>query len=254
MVSYTNFYETVKEASMRLTNTVVLYDGEPYYVLCCTDHKQDGIFRIYLDPLGHPDGLQINTHNVPYEWFDEGEITRGSKMDEYLTDNPNSRIIRKMMNSPKFNKFRPFPLGMVNKQGSVFYLERHPTRHTQQGLCKNMLYGGEVDLLNRKKDTHSPVSIFDRDFFDTIKGIYPDFKSVLEALKDPDVVNTGAAFSRDFAVMRGPFNTLFLAYKRETVGQITNRDDSEIKLGSGFSHLREIVGDTCSFQSVTVME
>ena len=59
MASYLNFYETVTEANMRLRQTVVLYDNEPYHVLAISDHISKGEealkgeFRIYLAPFPH---------------------------------------------------------------------------------------------------------------------------------------------------------------------------------------------------------
>jgi hypothetical protein len=52
MATHPNTFETVKEAMMRLRRTVVVYDGQPFVVLCITNHKADGIFRIYLQATG----------------------------------------------------------------------------------------------------------------------------------------------------------------------------------------------------------
>src|SRR3546814_18111544 len=114
MVKYTNFYETVKEADMRLRHTLVMYDGEPYYVLLISDHKKDGVFRIYMDKAGNEHGFAFQREQVPYEASSSWNVT-ATVMDDWLEKNPDKGVIRKMMNSPKFNQFKPFPLGMINK-------------------------------------------------------------------------------------------------------------------------------------------
>src|SRR3546814_20877703 len=64
-------------------------------------------------------------------------IERGKRMDNFLKDNPDCGIIRKNMDSPLFNRFRPFPLGMCNLNGETYFLCRSPTRNTQQGDRKS---------------------------------------------------------------------------------------------------------------------
>jgi hypothetical protein len=56
-------------------------------------------------------------------------------------------IIRKTMNSPKFNKFRPFPLGMCNSNGRCYFLERQPLRpKVEQGLIRSMVTEKQITL------------------------------------------------------------------------------------------------------------
>lgn len=243
MPAFENFYENVKEARMRLEGSVVLYDGWPYYVLTICDHRNDGIFRIYLDKLGTPEGPAVSRMpGIPYEWHDEPNALRGDKMDEYLTLHPNCGIIRKMMNSPAFNKFRPFPLGMCNVSGGVTYLERGPVRHTQQGLTGSMITG--------TTPTYVPIPGFPKafvphvtspDIADTILGNYPSAKECFQKLLDKSVGNTAAAFHREFAFMRGPVEGLiFLAYKSDIIGYMPAADLSCVKLSSTFLHLKEV--------------
>jgi hypothetical protein len=52
-----------------------------------------------------------------------------------MAEHPAAGILRKQMNSPLFNKFRPYPLGMCNTKGQrAYYLERQPNRKTEQGF------------------------------------------------------------------------------------------------------------------------
>lgn len=255
MADYVNFYENVKEAEIRLNHTVVLYDGLPYYVLCICDHKPDGIMRVYLDPLGAEDGkLSIQrTYGVPYEWLQESPNgpTRGDMMDKFLdTDvGKQSGILRKMMNSPKFNKFRPFPLGMVNIQGSVILVERQPMRQTQQGLTNNMLSQSKITIDGASGGIR-PVNIASPELADTILNKYPSPEDCRKNLLDPEVQNTGAAFHRSFALIRGPIRSLFLAYKTDIVGFLEKGDFSSLRLADEFRYTKEVIEDLKLFNNV----
>jgi len=256
MAQLPNFYESINEANMRLQHTVVLYDDKPYYILCITNHKPDGIFRVYLDAMGNPEGLAMQRVSIPYEWFDEpGGPSRGEKMDQWLDENKDSGVIRKHINSPLFNKFRPFPLGMCNSNGFVIYIERSPVRNTQQGLTRNMLM--YYDITNGSDKAVPRGNIPDLTgfhMFSTIMGYYPNPDECLKNLSDPAIVNTGMAFSRNFAFIRGPVDLLFLAYKSDIVGYIPNGDFSSITIAPKFKHTKEVVDDLNLFQDILVKE
>lgn len=259
MKAYPNFYESLKEAHMRILSTVVLYDGEPYYVLAVTDHRDDGVFRVYMDPLGRPEGMVHQNVHVPYEWHDDGITSRGQAMDKWMDKKENTGIIRKSMDSPKFDKFRPFPLGMCNFQGRVYFIERAPTRHTQQGLTQSMLTGTTMNLTNQSVGNgglsrHNMPNIFSLEMYQTIKGMYPDAKECLEKLNDPLVGNEGAAFHRNFCFIRGPLDMMFLGYKEDIVGHLPHGDTDELCLGRDFSHVREAIAELELFTNINTMK
>lgn len=264
MAKYTNFYETIKEANMRLQHTVVLYDGEPHYVLCICDHKSDGIFRVYLDPCG--DEMKMAMHmglSIPYEWHEDPTYpngigntpvyhkARGEKMDAWMEANP-GKILRKMMNSPAFNKFRPYELGMMNTKHGAIYAQRSPTRHTQQGLTTAMISATPVSL-----EEHVPgrsraqaISLTSDYFRQCVKGAYPSAEECITALKSKDVANNSAAFHRHFALVRGPVSSLFLQYKEDVIGIIPSNKPDQVLLGTEFSHCKEVVEALGTFQVV----
>lgn len=243
MASYQNFYETLAEAEMRLTNTVVLYDDEPYYVLAVTNHKNDGIFRVYLDWLGNDNGpVHRKDGNIPTLNYGQGHPNTGPAMDAYIDPKPEGYgVIRKMANSPSFNKFRPFPLGMCNVEGSCWYAERRPTRHAQQGLTSDMIQQSRVGTVSSGLSRSRGVTIYDRSFYDMVKGNYPTPDECLKNLLDPSITNTAVGFHRLFALVRGPMDLLFLVYKEDVVGFLPNYDFSLLKMGKKTGHLREMV-------------
>lgn len=258
MKEHVNFYENKAEAMMRIENTVVMYDDEPYYVLCVCDHKQDGILRVYLDHLGQEKGMTFRRTHVPYDWYDEPGMTKGQKMDEWLDKNPDQGVIRKMMNSPLFNKFRPFPLGMVNIIGNTVFVERQPTRHTQQGLTAQML--SQHPLLQFRdfsEPTTAPrvrvmVDFFHYSFYQTIKGVYPTPKECIDNLLNPKISNTAVGFSRLFAFVRGPMNMIFLAYKGDIVGYLPNDDFSVLRLDKRFAYTKELIDNLSLFNTIKI--
>lgn len=250
MKKYTNFYENLKEARMRINNTVVMYDGHPHLVLAVSDHKQDGIFRVYLDPFRTDnEAMAIHKYHMPHTWHDEPECTVGHKMDIFLetADGKNSGVIRKMMNSPLFNNFRPFPLGMCNTKGRALYVERKPVRHTHQGLTEEMLDVSALSLSlgdNSKKSLsfggRQSVPFLNTDFCNTILGVYPSLEECVDKFRTDSVANDSVAFDRNFALVKGPLGVVYLAYKNELVGFLPTLDSREVRLGRN-THLRELV-------------
>jgi hypothetical protein len=267
-VKHVNFYENLREAQMRIRNTVVLYDKEPYYVRAICAHKGT-VFRVYLEPLYHPQASKVSpyrhTHpNYPFyqinESYQSEDPALGPALDQWLTANPKSGIIRKKMDSPYFNKFRPFPLGMVNcgeeNAGKCYYLERQPMRHREQGLTSSMVMETSITAGQQDLNPITPnggmhhTSFYTKYFEDMVKGVYPSAKECLDGLLDPAISNEAVAFHRLFALVRGPLDLLFLGYKDQIVGMLPDRNLGTLELGKNFKHLKEIVEEQKVFATV----
>ncbi len=256
MAEHLNFYENLKEANMRLRGTIVLYDNEPFYVMCITNHKTDGIFRVWLDPIGRVGGMNVHRESgrPPFDKYateDAPGGALGTEMDKWLEKNPKSGVERKMMNSPKFNKFRPFPIGMINIQGKTNFVERHPTRKVEQGLTKSAILEKPIALtpqatLQVKTDILSP------EFRATILGEYPDKKECLARMVDPNIANLAVGFDRHFAMLRGPLASLFIAYKSDVVGFLPDNDFKTLRLGKDWTHTKEAIADLRMFDKIVV--
>ena len=250
MANYTNFYETLKEANMRLKGTIVLYDGVPYLVHVVTNHKADNIFRLYLEKISSSMPSRINLslpcYNIPYD-----DNSCGVEMDKIVEKYP-QHIIRKYGNSPLFNKFRPFPLGFMNNSTGAVYVERNPARKSEQGLNASFCTSTPVSLDPRANIPNRTNSFFTDAAADMMMGKYPSFTEVLEKLRDPDIANNSVAFNRNMAIVRGPVGSLFLAYKSDVVGIIP--EGTKVVLAKKFKHLLELLNESNNFSSVTVME
>lgn len=267
MPSFPNFYERIDEAKMRLRGTVVLYEDEPYYVLAVTDHKQDGKFRIYLDSMAR--------NRPAYETFTDFPRVQdydcpGGVLDLWIANNPDKGVLRKYMGAAGFNKYRPFPLGNMNLDGKVYYCERTPTRNTFQGLRRESVICMPVSISPYSK-SQARRGYFDAyteglnigidfqespEFYDCIKGNYPTFNEVIEALQDPEVINTGVAFHREFSVFRGPLEMLFLCYQYQGVGQIhvtpAITEKPSVTISKEYEHLKEQIEELGVFNVVMV--
>lgn len=235
---------------MRLRGTVVLYDGEPYYVLAITDHKPDGIFRIYLEPTGWDPNIRRVRPDV--ENYSQDDPSLGKYCDDWLTANPKSGVLRKHMSSPLFNKFRPFPLGMCNSGRRASYVERMPNRKTEQGLIRTMVQETPLTT-SQSPDTgikSGYTDVFGIPFRACILGDHPSAQEVIAALKDPSVENESVAFHREFALVRGPIDMIFLAYKQDIVGVLPNGDLGSVRLGRKFQHVKEAAAELGVFASI----
>lgn len=248
-VQHVNFYESLKEAQMRLNQTIVMYDNEPYFVICIDNHKSDGIFRVYMEPLGSPRGLTFSSS--PYSANHPG-IDMDHFLDTYKDKTP---IIRKQLNSPLFNKFRPFPLGMCDSNGSTYYCERAPVRGTYQGLNRDMLNSKLISLDTSKggPGRYGP-EMYSEDFRKTILGQYMSAQDALSHLVSNKVKNQSLSFHREFCFIKGPVGTLFLAYKTEVVGNVVNRDFSQLNLVKKYFYTQEVINELGVFDKIVIAD
>lgn len=259
MKVYPNFYETLAEAQARLRGTVVTYNGDPVFVHAITDHIGDGIFRVYVTPIPLPDVDQsINnptpqyvTQNAPQDYAGLGGL-----LDEWSAhkDHKDYPLLRKHINSPLFNKFRPFPLGMVNIDRYVYYLERTPIRPkmeqglTGAGCLETKVTAGESK--NSRPGYNGTVSLCSAEMHDCIKGLYPSAQECLAGLLMPNNTDEAAAFHRQFALVKGPLDTLYLAYMAEIIGLLPYGDFSALRLGRQYDYAREVIEELGLFSQI----
>lgn len=251
-MEYKNFFENQKEAYSRLNATVVMYDGEPVEIITITDHVGDGILRAYIRPIGYtldegislPKPMGINN-------FPPGHPSAGTYMDSFIEDNPSCGIKRKRMDSPKFNKFRPYELGMYWDPPYIYYVERQPNRKMEQGLIQSMLV---VKQLSPARDGGENISgsvdMYGPEMKRCILGEHPSPQRCLEGLLDNKYANTAAAFHRHFALVKGPIDTMFLGYKSSVIGQLPNGDFSQVRLGSDYTYCKEVVDELGLFTTI----
>lgn len=255
-MEYPNFYENLDEALRRLHSTFVVYDGEPYYIQAITNHRDDGIFRVYMTPI-------VNGNYIPImDNYNRADAALGLALDKWMDEggpaNEGVTLVRKRINSPKFNKFRPFKMGMCNFGGRVYYLERIPNRKMEQGMISSMVVETAVTANPRNAPNSGyggprNVDLWSQWFRNCVKGEYPDIDLCLESLLDRDVTNEAAAFSREFALVRGPLGTLFLAYKQDIIGTLPAADLGNVVLGRDWGWTKEAVEDLGVFGNVTAV-
>lgn len=260
MKEFPNFYENYDEAYKRLHNTIVCYDGHPHQVFWISEHAEDGFLRAYLYPVeeGGKSDFSAKLPDVAGAIYQNpGEINKkvaGKFIDKWMDENKNKNIlIRKKLNSPLFNKFRPFPLGMVNQKDFAYYVERQPLRKTEQGLLRSSLQETKCQLIT----ILSPLGIintnlYSESFVDCVKGVYPTFYDARNWLENPECGNTSIGFHRLFALVKGPLDILFLQYKTDIVGYMPQKGASALKLGKDFKHLKEVVQELDVFNYIQI--
>ena len=251
-MEYPNFFESQKEAVIRLQGTVVLLDNEPVEVFWLSDHLGDGLIYAYVRPIGltireradRPEPNQV--YNFPHSAVKE----QGKFLDQWIIDTPSSQMKRVPLSSYGFNKFRPYELGMYWAPPNVYYVERQPNRKTEQGLIASMVVASRLNLEENIKATSSPVDMLGPEMYMCIKGEHPSPKRCIEALTADKYTNTAAAFHRHFAFMRGPVDSLFLAYKSNTIGILPHGDLSQVKLAKNFTYTKEVVDELHLFEDI----
>lgn len=262
---YKNFYENAKEANFRLRNTVIWYHGPgeegPYYVMCVCVGSSSDECKIYMKRLGQK-YITDSNYLPPNEHIGSNVETIGPQMDEFMAKYPKMNIIRKDLSSPHFRAFRPFPLGMMNltskgKGGETvacqtMFIERQPLRSNQQGLVKQMLYKTPVNsaVSNKAVPAQYDFDFFHEDFYACCMGDYPSIDTCISKLTDPTIANEAAAFHRYFALVRGPVNMLFLAYKGEIVGVLDNRNLTSITVDGDKKYTKEAIRDLQVFHNI----
>lgn len=255
-MKHPNFYENITEARARLLGTVVLYGDVPCFVMAICDHKSDDIFRVYLDPIGRSDeeydaikDIVNYTSNTP------PEIMQGEVLDELIEKNPECGILRKFMNSAKFNRFRPFPLGMCYYGTQTYYVERQPVRpKMEQGLTQSSLLETIVTTGTRSSmpTKMARIDLQSPEFRDCVMGCYHEPDTILTALLSPRIANDSMPFHREFALVRGPLDMIFLGYRTEIIGVLPNNDFGMLRLGREFVHCKEVVEELNLFNYVKV--
>jgi hypothetical protein len=247
-ITLPNFYENLAEAKMRLEGTIVLYDGSPFHVLRVLDGWADEIFRVMLVPIYH--------ENI-YAMMEVCSENSDPYVKDYLaTYIKSGEVLRKHMNSPLFNRFKPFPLGMLNNSASMsaFYLQRCPARIKEQGLLANMVNATSfADVTNPCTDRfrNFVASMNTKAFENTVCNVYPTLGECAEALSSDLYQNTSAAFCRDMALVVGPMRLLLLAYHSDIVG-FYDPVVGEVKLCKSFAYLQEVIYETSFFKRVGV--
>lgn len=265
MAKHKNFFETINEAKMRLNNTIVQYRNDFYKINSVgTGVSGDGKFRVYMEQLGFGKeaSIRLRKYGFPSS-MDYSSPNRWEAYDKFLEKYPDIGFTRKYASSKYFHKFRPFPLGNVNQDGSVIYCERSPTRNMNQGLLAEAILSTIVTPSSGGSTDSSGVSLMEGlggayinsmspEFYAMLKGIYPSFDEVIGNLLDPEISNEGCAFHREFSVMRGPLGLLFLCHRHTGVGLIDS--DKNLTLGRPFEYLLEQLEELNVFNSIIVKE
>ncbi len=141
--------------------------------------------------------------------------------------------------------------------GRCYYLARQPQRQREQGINTLMVDEHRVTLGKRdgpQRVGMDAVPLYSRAFHACVKGIYPSPKDCLVNLLDPDIENDAVGFSRHFALLRGPVDTLFLGYKTDVIGSFPRDDFSLLRLERKFVHTKEVIEELNLINTIDVVK
>lgn len=209
------FWTDAQQAAERISRSCVVYDGQPFYVETIEPHD-DGIPRARMRPCGTPDGAAV----------------------------------RKMLTSPKFNRFRTLPnLGWMNNYdnriGASFLARRTMTTRTHGLNSNNVMVGtfvhGELNSTIRYGDYSISNMMFDKGFVESHNDDFPPLEKTLAVIKE----GTSIAFSRLYCVFRDRDGLRWMYRNTDRVGVFTGVDT--LNLISKYSYLREEIMASPSF-------
>lgn len=222
------FWTDAGQAQERINHCVILYDDMPFFVESIDGGYDDGIPSAMITPCG-------------------------------ASSSTKSQMSRKMLNSPKFRKFRDLPrIGWTNlvenaKYGAVF-LCRINARTRVHGLSTNNVsvkYISAADGIDPSVQA-APINFghvrLDRGFVDSHRGEFPSLDKVLANIQE----NSGIAFSTKFCVIRDYNGLRWLYRNTEKVGIFTGADT--LNLISRHAYLREEIMEDKVFTINTIRE
>ena len=168
-------YDRLEEARMRLNNSLIRLDGEPFYI--------ERTYRLDYDP----DDEDIDHEEMECEQVGPGLIYVCGYLTAY-----NSFVPDIPLDSTRLD-FRPVPLGFRNRPvAELCYMQRQPYRSYKQGLTAHNYDANDARL----------PSIMSSDLAATIKGEYPSLSNTLDLIEsEPRIYgNLYHPFSRDWAI------------------------------------------------------
>jgi len=201
-------YENIHDAQMRLSGTVVLYDGDPVYIRDIGQKDpgdpKDDVFRVYAEKLPR-------------------------------TGRDNLAEMRKFISSKKFD-MAPFPMGFINRGGYAYYATRTPRRQQKQGLSEGTFFTTVPGFENEKAGLSFGNAVQSREFVDCIKGVYPSMEDAVKSIISGEAKSVG--ISRTYALVgdRSLDGLIYLYHKSEKVGFIL---DGTLKLSKSAVCLKE---------------
>jgi hypothetical protein len=210
------FWTDIDQARERLNGTLVTYDSQP----------------VYISEVVESDAVD----------------DRCPRARLYFCDDPSQKLVRKTLNSPKFNNFRTLPaLGFINlRDGGTVFVKRRVRTTRSHGLSPDNTVVSNLSWNENGLATFRAISgltsiIFrDEGFANLQNKKYPSLSELLEKLP----LKSCGAFSPKFALVRDSTGIRLLYRNEELAGVFT--DSVTLMLTETTSYLRqEIMEDAC---------
>lgn len=222
------FWTDSRQASERLANSIVMYDGKPLYIERVTAGEE----------------------------FEDGE-PRAVTMS---CDGTSTRK-RKKLSSPKFKNFRELPpLGfcILKEHGNLcVFTQRIVTQTRTHGLSTRNVQTssftprktGKGDLFSLRTDTVDFSSVmFDPGFHNSCRNDFPSLESILTNIQE----RTALPYGHNFAVYRDTVGVRWLYRKKDRVGFFSGADT--LVLLPKKAHFREEIQEDPNFTLNNIKE
>lgn len=205
-----NFYDNREEAEIRLSRSLISYEGRPVYVDQVSEDYADGLCRLHIREL-------------PYD--------------------ENTKASRKIINSPGFRSFQPIKTGWFNgyqwcnERGvnlHATYFSRRGARRRRQGLSNDNLFKSNVDPQSILLPAELNTVIRDPGFADSLKGVFPTLDEALATLTR----DTSMAIGLEWCIHRDGSGFTWLFYQTDKIGMFFR---GSLFLFDNFAYLREMV-------------
>ena len=188
-------YEHSEEVTLRLADTVVMYEGHPYYVSTVSTHTPDENHTI----LG-------------------------------LKELPSFKLVKNVLISDRALTYRKFNLGFCNVKNSSVFVQRIPVKKWKQGLNNDNVSLTDVKYVQTEPFSDNEIGLEDyydgsfatlirtKAFVNMMTDTYPTFKYCIDYLDTPG--NLAIAFNKDFCIINDKIGCKFLLHQLTKVARI----------------------------------
>lgn len=206
-------YDTPEEARQKLESSVVLFNGNPVFIVGTGGKKGLVILKYRGIPLdNNTDVLQENINNPLWDFK-----SCGTKLGYTLVYNPHQRFWESV------------------------YVSRVPTRSSRQGLDDKTVSIINADPMPTFNYTIQNLITKDSKFKDTIKGNFLETKEVYHRVVDQPTVYKSVPMNRKLILMYDRVSPPYLLYRNEKIGY--TEDGVRFRLAKHKEFLKEELVD-----------
>lgn len=206
-------YDTAEEAKQKVENSIVLFNGNPVFIVGVGGKKGSVFLKFKTLPLGGAEDPQSVDISDPRWDFK----SCGMKLGYTLVHNPN------------------------NGYWESVYVSRTPIRTSRQGLDDKTVCISYVDPSPTFHYNVANLAGKESKFKDTIRNVYPSSKEVFDRVTTQGSMYRSVPINRKLVLMYDRVSPPYLLYRNEKIGY--TEDGLRFKLAKHKDFLREELTD-----------